>query len=105
MRHLPGRDECIVPTLVQLDLTKWLNRQGNPVAAKQVLAFTMRCHVLPLSTEIALLAADLCVKHKLATADTIIYASAKDERADLLTCDSHFDGLDGVILVSKQPIQ
>jgi predicted nucleic acid-binding protein len=99
--HLPHRDDCVVPTLVQLELTKWLNRQENAEASTRVLAFTMRCRVVPLSTGIALRAAYLCKEHGLSTADGIIYATAIDQNADLLTCDAHFRGLEGVTFVPK----
>ncbi len=32
-----------------------------------------------------------------ATADAIIYATAQESNAELLTCDAHFEGLPGVI--------
>ncbi len=34
-------------------------------------------------------------------ADTIIYATARAEGADLLTCDRHFDGLPGVRFIAR----
>jgi hypothetical protein len=45
--------------------------------------------------------ADLCARHKLATADAIIYATALAHGADLLTCDRRFEGLDRVLYVAK----
>jgi predicted nucleic acid-binding protein len=99
--HLPHRDDCVVPTLVQLELTKWLNRQENAEASTRVLAFTMRCRVVPLSTGIALRAAHLCKEHGLSTADGIIYATVIDQNADLLTCDAHFRGLEAVTYIPK----
>ena len=99
--QLPKRDDCVVPTLVQLELAKWLNRQENTEAATRVLAFTMRCRIVPLSTGIALRAAELCKEHRLSTADGIIYATAIDQDADLLTCDAHFQGLERVTYIPK----
>ncbi|MGH7067777.1 MAG: PIN domain-containing protein [Acetobacteraceae bacterium] len=54
-------------------------------------------------TAIALSAADLCVEHKLATADVIVYATALADGAELLTCDRHFERLSGVRLVPRAP--
>ncbi|MGD9921198.1 MAG: PIN domain-containing protein, partial [Pseudorhodoplanes sp.] len=45
--------------------------------------------------------AELSSKHKLATADAVIYATALAYDAELLTCDRHFENLPGVRLVSK----
>ena len=99
--QLPGRGDWLVPTIVQLELAKWLTREVGEDKADQVIAFTETCVVIDLDTTIALSAADLCARHRLATADAVIYASAIAHSADLLTCDQHFDGLPGVRYVSK----
>ena len=98
---IPVRDEWLVPTLVQLELAKWLTRELGEDKTDQVVAFTQMCTVAPLDTKIALAAAEMCRTHKLATADAIIYATALEHGADLVTCDAHFDGLPGVTLISK----
>jgi predicted nucleic acid-binding protein len=100
-KEFPEKILCIVPTIVQLELSKWLMREVGEVQADQVIAYTQRCVVVPLDTTIALLAADLHREHKLATADAIVYATARQQRIDLLTCDGHFEGLDGVTLFPK----
>ena len=46
-------------------------------------------------------AAEQCAKHKLSTADAIVYATAKLHGADLLTCDRHFENLPNVRFVLK----
>lgn len=99
--HLPEQSEWLVPTVVQLELSKWLTRELGEDKADQVIAFTQVCQVLPLDTEIALAAAEACRAHKLATADAIIFASARQRGAMLLTCDAHFAGLPDVTLVAK----
>jgi uncharacterized protein len=99
--QLPNQDDWLVPTIVQLELMKWLVREVGEDKADQVLAFSMLCAVQPLDTEIALAAADLCRTHKLATADAIVYATAQAAGAELLTCDAHFEGLPGVRLIPK----
>jgi predicted nucleic acid-binding protein len=98
---LPRREEWLVPTIVQLELGKWLNREAGEDKADQVTAFTELCLVVPLDTRIALSAASLCSRYRLATADAIVYATALRYDADLLTCDAHFDGLPGVTFISK----
>lgn len=99
---LPAREDWLVPTIVQLELAKWLIREVGEDKADQVVAFSQMCIVAPLDTKIALLAAELCSRHRLATADAIVYATALDRGADLLTCDAHFEGLDRVAYVGKQ---
>jgi len=100
-RLLPERADWVVPTLVQLELAKWLNRELDEDRADQVLAFTQLCHVVPLDTAIALAAAEACKAHRLATADAIVFATAQSLGASLLTCDAHFEGLSGVTLIKK----
>jgi predicted nucleic acid-binding protein len=99
--RLPQQSDWLVPTMVQLELAKWLTREVGEDKADQVIAFTQVCKVVPLDTEIALAAADACRMHKLATADAIIFATAQARGATLLTCDVHFEGLLGVDFMPK----
>jgi hypothetical protein len=75
-----------VPTIVQLELSKWLVRELGEERTDQV---------------IALRAADLHREHKLATADAIVYATAQCWGAELLPCDVHVKGLPGMGLLAK----
>ena len=99
--HLPEQADWLVPTMVQLELAKWLTREVGEDKADQLIAFTQVCQVIPLDTEIALTAAEACRTHRLATADAIVFATARARGATLLTCDGHFEGLPGVTLVPK----
>jgi predicted nucleic acid-binding protein len=100
-KQFPDKPQCIVPTIVQLELSKWLVREVGEDQADQVIAYTQKCAVVPLDTTLALLAADLHREHKLATADAIVYATAQNQLAELLTCDAHFKGLPGVVFFAK----
>jgi len=99
--ELPDRTEWLVPTMVQLELAKWLAREVGEDRADRVIAFTRTCVVADLATTTALSAAELCARHRLATADAIVYATALAHRADLLTCDRHFATLPRVCFVPK----
>lgn len=101
-RVFPAREQCIVPTIVQLELSKWLVREVGEDKADQVIAYTQKCQVVPLDTDMAVLAADLHRQHKLATADAIVYATAQQQQARLLTCDAHFEALPQVDYFSKK---
>ena len=103
--ELPAREDWIIPTTVQLELAKWLNREANEDLADRIAAFAEMCVVVPLDTRIALAAADLCFRHRLATADAIVYATALAHDADLLTCDAHFSGLPNVTFIPKQRLE
>jgi len=100
-KQFPDKPQCIVPTIVQLELSKWLVRVAGEDQADRVIAYTQKCVVVPLDTAIALFAADLHREYKLATADAVVYATARSQGAELLTCDAHFKGLPGVALFAK----
>ena len=100
--EFPAKDLCVVPTIVQLELSKWLLREADEDRADQVIAHTQTCVVVALDTPIALLAAELHQRHQLASADAVVYATARLQRADLLTCDAHFKGLPGVAYFCKR---
>jgi predicted nucleic acid-binding protein len=97
----PDKEQCVVPTMVQLELSKWLVREMGEEHADHVIAYTQKCVVVPLDTRIALLAAELHRQYKVATADAIVYATAQQQGADLLTCDAHFEKLPGVVYFPK----
>ena len=98
---IPPAQERIVPTIVQLELAKWLYRSLPPEDADEAMVFTQMCEVVPLTTEIAVHAAELCRSHKLATADAVIYATGRIMGAQVLTCDAHCEGLSGVHYIPK----
>lgn len=102
-KEIPDRSECIVPTIVQLELSKWLMREADEDRVDQVIAYTQKCVVVPLDTQLVLLAAELHSQYKLATADAIVYATAQAQGAELLTCDAHFAKLPGVLYFKKAP--
>jgi len=100
-KEIPDKAQCIVPTIVQLELVKWLAREVGEDQADRMIAYTQKCLVVPLDTNIALRAADLHYQFKLATADAIVYATTLEYEAELLTCDGHFGKLPKVILYRK----
>ncbi len=59
-------------------------------------------NIVDLNQQIALLAADLSREHRLAMADSIIYATARAYNATFWTQDAHFNGLPGVKYIQKQ---
>ena len=94
-------EAIIVPTSVQFELYKWAHRVKGKQLALKAIALTEQGQVITLTTSIALLAADLSVLHKLSFADAIIYATAQNEMAELITSDDHFKGLTGVTYFKK----
>lgn len=100
-RYLNAPDSLIVPTLVQHELYKWLCREIDQPTALSAIAATQTAIIVPLDTSIALIAADISQEFKLATADAIIYASARQHHATLVTSDAHFAELPQVKYFKK----
>lgn len=101
--EMPERRECIVPTIVQLELAKWLERERDEDAVDAFFAYTATCIIAPLDTALARRAAEVSAKRKLALADAVIYATAELHDAYVLTLDAHFKDLDRVVYFEKNP--
>lgn len=76
-------------------------KRGRKNEADQVIAYIQQCVVAPLDAHLAVAAAELHRQHKLAPADAVVYATSLEYGAGLLTFDSHFAGLPGVVLMRK----
>jgi predicted nucleic acid-binding protein len=94
--------KLLVPTTVQYELYKWVKRESDENTALDTIALADDSLVIPLSTDIALVAADLTLSHKLAFADAVIYASARKYNVELVTSDDHFEGLPSVTYFPKK---
>ena len=102
--YLADLTQVYVPTSIQYELYKWVKREASEERALEVIALTEQCVVIPLDTAISLAAADYSARHRLSFADAIIYASAQQKGAALVTADDHFEGLVDVVYFSnKQP--
>jgi len=99
---LEESEVLLVPTIVQFELYKWLERNFGVEMAMKAIARTTRCVVVNLDTSTALLAAEFSRDHGLSVADAVIYASARKHKAELVTSDDHFEGLPGLIYFSKK---
>ena len=100
--YMQDSAELLVPTTVQYELYKWVKRESDENTALDTIALADDSLVVPLSTDIALVAADLTLSHKLAFTDAVIYASARKFNVELVTSDDHFEGLPGVTYFPKK---
>ena len=103
-RNLPllsTPEAIIVPTIVQYEIFKWLSRERTSEDATLAITFTGECDVRDLSTDIAILAAELSASRGLHATDAIIFATAQIHEAPLVTCDAHFKDLPGVVYFEK----
>lgn len=100
--YLSQLDNLIIPTSIQYELHKWICRERDTTLAMDVIKLTQQANIVPLTEPIALLASELSQKHKLSFADAIIYATAQQQKVELITSDDHFENLPDVRYFSKK---
>ena len=97
--YLTPRYELITPTIVLYEVYKKIKRERGEETALLFAGRLSATQVIPLTDSIAFLAADLSLRHGLAMADAIVYATAKDHEAELVTGDADLKDLPGVVYV------
>ena len=98
---IPPTGQLLVSTMVLYELGKWLARNMDAQEADQVMVTLLTAHVADATANIALQAAELSVTYKLHALDALIYATALEHDAELVTCDAHFKGLPSVDYAPK----
>jgi predicted nucleic acid-binding protein len=96
--YIESGGATLVPTIVLYEVVKVLTRERGKVIADRFISEALRRVVVPLDEGLALAAAHISNETKLAMADAIIYATAQDRQAQLVTGDAAFRGLPGVII-------
>lgn len=97
--YLAPRYDRIIPTVVLYEVYKKIKRERGEETALLLSGQLSGTHVVQLTESIAYLAADLSLLHGLAMADAIVYATAKDQNAQVVTGDADLKDLPGVIYV------
>lgn len=95
-------EALLVPTICLYEVYKWIATQRDEEEALAAIAWMATAQVINLNHEIAIQAADFSREHKLALADSVIYATARAFHATLWTQDAHFSGLEGVEYIEKK---
>jgi predicted nucleic acid-binding protein len=83
-------DEDDKPIISTVTRTEVLTGGNDSKQVTQIIALIDGCENIPVTSDIADLAADLCKKYKLKTADAIIYATARSLGVSLVTRDRAF---------------
>ena len=97
--YLTPRYQLITPTIVLYEVYKKIKRERGEETALLFAGRLNATQVVHLTESIALLAADLSLRHGLAMADAIVYATAKDQDAEVITGDADLKDLPGVVYV------
>jgi predicted nucleic acid-binding protein len=94
--YLSNPGEIITPTIVLYEVYKKIRRERSEEEALVAAAQMQKTHLVPLTETIALAAADINLEHRLAMADSIVYATALSSRAQLVSSDADFAQLPNV---------
>jgi len=99
--YFDSKAELFLPSIVVYEVQKKLLREQD---SKLDTAFLSQIHgfgdrLIQLDLELAVVAAETSLKTGLAMADAIIYATAAECRAQLITSDGHFANLPRVTLI------
>lgn len=97
--YLEGSVTLIVPTVVLYEVQKALLLKAGKTAADIFISEALRRIVVAFDEDLALSAAQLSIDYKIPMADAIIYATARQHHAQLVTGDSHFANLPGVTVI------
>ncbi len=93
---IEATDELIVPTICLLEVFKRVCQQRGEGPALQVVAVMQQGRVVDLDSALALVAAKIGADTKLALADSVVLATARQADATLWTQDVDFRGLPDV---------
>lgn len=98
--HLTPTTQLVTPTIVLYEVYKKIKRERGEETAIVFAGRLSATQVVPLTEPIALLAADVSLRHGLAMADAIVYATAQDQGAKVVTSDADLKDLPGVVYVN-----
>ena len=98
--YLTPRYQIITPTVVLYEVYKKIKRERGEETALLFAGRLNATHVVQLTESIAYLAADVSLRHGLAMADAIVYATAKDQDAEVITGDADLRDLLGVVYIN-----
>jgi predicted nucleic acid-binding protein len=98
---LQDYSSLIVPTIIVYEVFKVVLRETGENEALQSTAAMQKGSIVDLTTNLAIIAAKLSLKHTLPMADSIILATAKAYKCVIWTQDSDFENLERVNFFPK----
>ena len=96
------RDKSLcVPTMVLFEIYRKIKVKVSEDEAMTAVGVMRSYNTLDLTSEVALLAADLSLEYSLPMADSFVLAHAFQLNQPLLTLDNDFARIPGVIIIRK----
>ncbi len=100
-KYIQDLSKVVTPTIVLYEVYKKIKRECTEEDALTAVALMQQSHVVPLDDSIALSAADISLKYSIPMADSVVYATAVENKCLLVTSDEHFRNLDKVKFIPK----
>lgn len=101
-RAIEHTAELLVPSISLFEVFKRVLVQRGEGEALQAVSLMQQGHVVELGGTLAIEAARLSAELRIPMADSIMLATAREERATLWTQDADFEGLPGVQFVKAR---
>ncbi|OLC34989.1 MAG: hypothetical protein AUH81_10990 [Candidatus Rokubacteria bacterium 13_1_40CM_4_69_5] len=98
-RYLEGREPLLISAIEVYEVYKVIRRDLSEERAIEAVSALRRATIATVDESLALEAADVSLAHGLAMADSLVYATARQHRAKLVTADADFEGLPEAIVV------
>lgn len=102
---IESTEDLIIPTIILTEVYRWMLRNSSESNTLTVLAMMKQGKVVDLDAFHAVASAEISHKHRLPLADGIIYTTAVQCNAELITQDADLKGLDGVIYIPHPNLQ
>jgi predicted nucleic acid-binding protein len=96
--YLESETTVVVPSIVLFEVYRHLSKNRGKALADRFAAQALQHRVVPMDEEIALAAATYGLQHRLSPANSIVYATARVCEAQLITSNTHFRGLQDVVI-------
>lgn len=93
--------EVLVPTIVLYEVYKVLKSRLEAASVSRAMGHLASCRTVALDERIALAAAEASLTHGLSLADAVIYSTAQQHGATLVSSDGHFAGLPDVEYIPR----
>ncbi len=98
--HIEGGEEAVASTINLAEVYFWiLKYYDEDTAIMKASTMEKRCLLIPVEKRIAVEAARARRQHGLALADSLVYATAKEVGAKLVTGDPDLRDLEGTIFL------
>jgi len=102
-KYIEGDEESIVSAINVTEIYFWVARYYNQEKANEkVGTIQKRCHVVGVGKEVAIRAAKIRLTNKLAIADSLILATAREAGGRVITGDPDMKGLEDVVFLRSR---